>query len=117
MKKTYVGGCHCKKVRYEVDLDIKEATMCNCSMCGKMGWMLAFAPSDDFELTSGQEDLVDYQFGPKNLHHTFCRTCGIRSFSRGPDKSGKDWCAINLRCLDDLDTTAITVKHFDGKSM
>lgn len=116
-EKTYTGGCHCKKVRFEVKLEIKEATMCNCSICGSAGWMLAFTPADDFKLLTGQESLVDYQFGKKTLHHTFCGTCGIRSFSRGPDKTGKEWCAINLRCLDGLDTTSVPIKHFDGRAL
>jgi len=29
----YRGSCHCGKVAYEVEGEIKEAMSCNCSMC------------------------------------------------------------------------------------
>ncbi len=113
----YVGGCHCGKVRFEVTLEVKEAFACNCSICSRVGWLLAFAPSDQFKLLAGEDALTDYQFGKKNSHHTFCTNCGIRAFSRGKGKGDTDWCAINLRCLDDFDTSAVPVKHVDGKSL
>ena len=30
----------------------------------------------------GQEALSDYQFGRKNIHHLFCKHCGVKSFGR-----------------------------------
>ena len=44
MTHTYSGGCQCGKVRYEVQMDIGEVLACNCSRCGRLGSLLAFAP-------------------------------------------------------------------------
>jgi hypothetical protein len=117
-KKTYAGSCHCGAVRYEVTMVPPEkAFACNCSICSRQGWLLAFVPAADFRLLADQGKLTDYQFGTKHSHHPFCRTCGIRSFSRGVDNEGKPRCAVNLRCLEGLDPTALPVHTFDGASV
>lgn len=37
MKKSYLGGCHCGAVRYEVDLAQNVGTFkCYCSICTKV---------------------------------------------------------------------------------
>ncbi len=110
------GGCHCGKVRYEVELDLGVPVLsCNCSMCGRTGTLLQFVPPTQFKLLSGEADLKDYQFNRKNIHHLFCTTCGVKSFARGTGKTGP-MVAINTRCLDDVDINKLTVKQVDGKS-
>jgi hypothetical protein len=115
--KAYKGGCHCGKVRYEVEGEIPQLTSCNCSICSKTGWLLFFVPEEKFRLLSGEEALSDYQFGKHHIHHLFCTGCGIRSFARGAGPDGKVMIAVNARCLDDVDLGVIPVKSFDGKSL
>ncbi|MFY9828017.1 MAG: GFA family protein, partial [Rhodoplanes sp.] len=43
--KHYTGGCQCGAVRYEVTADLDNTVTCNCSRCGKLGSILAFAPA------------------------------------------------------------------------
>jgi hypothetical protein len=45
MTPTYSGGCQCGKVSYEVQMDIGEVLACNCSRCGRLDSLLAFAPT------------------------------------------------------------------------
>ena len=40
--KTYTGGCHCGRVRYEVSADLGKVFGCNCSICTKRGALWAF---------------------------------------------------------------------------
>jgi hypothetical protein len=116
MPETRQGGCHCGAVRYRVEIDLsKPVTQCNCSICGRTGTLLSFVPADAFELETGQDSLTDYQFGKKNIHHLFCKVCGVRSFARGQGPRGP-MVAINTRCLDELDPTSLPVQHFDGRS-
>ncbi len=115
--KTYAGGCHCGKVRYEVKLDLtKPVIACNCSMCGRSGTLLSFVPASEFQLLSGEDALTDYQFNHHVIHHLFCRVCGIKSFARGTGRDGGATVAVNTRCLDDAELGALNVTQFDGKS-
>lgn len=111
------GGCHCGKVRYEVELDLASPVIaCNCSMCGRAGTYLSFVPADKFKLLSGEGELTDYLFGKQHIHHLFCRQCGIKAFARGAGKSGPT-VAVNVRCLDEVELNDLTVQHYDGKSL
>jgi hypothetical protein len=111
------GGCHCGKVRYDVNVDLGQPVLsCNCSICGKTGTLLAFVPKTEFRLTSGEADLTDYQFASKTIHHLFCSTCGVRSFGRGVGPDGTEMVALNVRCLDDVDVAKLAVNHYDGKN-
>lgn len=116
-EKTYTGGCHCGRVRYEVRADLGQVVSCNCSICSKTGALYAFVPAEQLTLLSGEDALADYQFHKKVLHHLFCTGCGIRSFGRGTAPDGTPMCSINVRCLDDVDLDALNVTRYDGKSV
>lgn len=112
----YTGACHCKKVSYEVELEIGKVISCNCSHCQIKGLLLSFAPARAFTLMSGADDLTSYRFNKKVIDHLFCKYCGVESFSRGKDKDGNDTVAINVRCLEGVDIEKLDVMLFDGKS-
>jgi hypothetical protein len=115
--KTYSGGCQCGRVRYDVKLDLSQPVLsCNCSMCGRTGTLLAFVLPEQFTLKTGEDSLTDYQFNKHVIHHLFCNVCGVKSFARGTGPNGQSTYAINVRCLDDVDLDALTVKKVDGKS-
>ena len=108
---TYHGSCHCQAVKYEVTAKFTEGMTCNCSHCKRKGLLLAFVPQTQFTLQSGEENLTTYHFNKKRIDHLFCKTCGVQSFA----KSG-DMVAINLNCLEDLNTEKLEVKKVDGKA-
>ena len=117
MTQTYSGGCQCGKVRYEVQLNIGEVLACNCSRCGRLGSLLAFAPATQFKLLSGESDLTKFEFNKHTILHQFCSTCGIQSFAIGTNpKTGARMAAINVRCLDGVDVDDLTVRKVDGRS-
>ena len=116
MKRTYSGGCQCGKVCYEATLELGEVISCNCSRCGRLGSLLAFLPKEEFRLISGEDATTEYQFNKHNIHHLFCATCGIQSYSRGKGPNGVEMVAINARCLDDVDVDSLPVKKFNGKA-
>ena len=114
--RLYTGGCHCGSVRFEVTTDLKSAISCNCSICTKRGLILTFVPPENFTLLSGEGQQADYQFNTKNIHHLFCRTCGIESFGTGTTPDGKTMIAVNIRCLEDIDLSAIQTTPVDGRN-
>ncbi len=111
---THTGGCHCGKVRYEVETDLAKVIECNCSHCHKKGMLLAFVDKDKFTLLSGKEDLQEYQFNKKAIRHYFCTTCGVQSFAEGVTFPKA---CVNVRCLDDVDTKNLTIEQFNGKDI
>jgi len=103
MKKTYRGSCHCGAVRFECQLDLAQGTSkCNCSICSKGRFWKAIVKADAFRLEQGADCLAEYRFGRENIHHLFCRRCGIKSFARGHMDELGDFYAINVACLDDV---------------
>ena len=113
---TYTGGCHCGKVRYEVDMELGPVVSCNCSHCSMKGMLLSFVPVESFRLLSGEDVLTEYRFNKKQIEHLFCSVCGVQSFSYGVDKEGKRGAAINVRCLDNIELADLTHMPFDGRS-
>jgi hypothetical protein len=119
MKQTYTGGCHCGAVRYEADMDLSQGTVrCNCSMCRKTrAWLIGIG-GDDFRLIKGEDALTDYQFGTHNIHHLFCKHCGVKSFGRGK-QGGKSMVAVMVATVDDIsdaDLASLPIAYVDGRN-
>ncbi len=110
------GGCHCGAVRYEATTGLVPVIACNCSFCSKLGSLLTFVPEDQFTLLAGDDNLTDYQFNHHVIHHLFCATCGVESFARGIGPDGAEMVAINVRCLEEVDVSALEITTFDGKN-
>ena len=110
---THKGGCHCGRVRFEVDApgDI-AADECNCSICRKTGYLHLIVPKEDFRLVSGEDELETYTFNTGAAQHYFCRHCGIKSFY--VPRSHPDGISVNINCLEPETILSLTVTAFDG---
>lgn len=113
----YRGSCHCGRVAFEVDGELERVLECNCSICSRRGSLLWFVPREALRLSTPEENLATYRFNTSVIQHRFCPNCGIHTFGEGTDPSGERRAAINVRCLDDLDLSALTVDHFDGRAL
>ncbi len=116
-ESTYHGSCHCGAVAYDVTFNLEALITCNCSICQKKGTILGFTPAANFKLLSGEDYLQDYQFGAKNIHHLFCKTCGVTSFAKGTMPDGTEIRAINIRCLENVDLENLKTSKVDGRSL
>ena len=112
----YTGSCQCGAVAYEVDVDISEPVACNCSRCRRLGSLLAFAPRSAFTLVRGEDATTEYLFNKHTIHHLFCATCGIQSYSFASLPDGTEMIAINVNCLDGVDPRSLPFKTHDGAS-
>src|SRR5690606_2318314 len=115
--RTYTGGCHCGRVRYEVETALTPVLDCNCSICQKRGALWTYVEPSAFRLLFGEDNLTDYQFNKRNIHHLFCSTCGIASFARGASADGAERVGIAVRCLGDVDLSSLKLTPFDGRSL
>jgi hypothetical protein len=120
MKKTYEGGCHCGRVRYQVDVDLEAGTgRCNCSICAKKRFWGAQVKPADFRLLTAPQDVGDYQFtAGSTVHHRFCKHCGIHAFGDGHvEQTGGAFVSVNIACLDGVtpeELAALPVRYMDG---
>jgi hypothetical protein len=115
--QSYSGGCHCGAVAFTVELDLNHTIECNCSRCRRLGSILAFTPAEKFTLLKGEEQLAEFQFNKHIIHHLFCKTCGVQSFSRGVNPKGEAMAAVNVRCLEGVDLATLKPRQWDGASM
>jgi hypothetical protein len=112
--QRHSGSCQCGAVAFEVEVDVSNAVICNCSRCRRLGSRLAFAPKAAFTLLRGEDALTEYQFNNHRIRHLFCATCGVQSFSFGATPDGAPMVAINLNCLDGVDAPALPTTFHDG---
>ena len=110
------GGCHCGRVRFEVEAPARlSVAECNCSICAKSGFLHLIVPKSRFHLLQGQEFLTTYTFNTGVAKHLFCSVCGVKSFYL--PRSHPDGYSINARCLDEGTVEELTVaaEPFNGR--
>lgn len=110
----YRGGCHCGRVAFEVEGDIKRVSECNCSICRKKAYLHWIVPRERFRLLTPAENLATYTFNTGVAKHHFCRTCGVAAFYI--PRSDPDKVDVNARCLDEVNLSALQIDSFDGQN-
>jgi hypothetical protein len=113
--QTYQGSCHCGAVRFEIETDFPELTMCNCSICRRKNALMVKVHEGSFRLLAGADSITEYRFHTRTARHFFCRVCGIYPFHR--KRVTPDHLGINVYCLHNFDPAGITVRQTVGKAM
>jgi hypothetical protein len=109
---THRGGCHCRRVRFEVDAPaVLDALDCNCSICRMTGFLHLIVPAARFRLLDGEDALSEYRFNTGTARHLFCGHCGVKAFY--VPRSHPDGFSVNVRCLDPGTVEKIMVTPFD----
>jgi hypothetical protein len=112
--RTYVGTCHCGAVRFEIDTDFPELTMCDCSMCRRRNALMVKVHESRFRLIEGESALTEYRFHTRTARHFFCTVCGIYPFHR--KRVTPDFLGVNVHCLHDVDLAGIPMRQAVGAS-
>jgi len=113
----YKGSCHCGKIAFEADGEIKDVLACNCSICTRKGSLLWFIPRANFRLLTPREAMSTYTFNKHFIKHHFCPNCGIHPFAEAADRQGNPMAAINVRCLENVEPTSFPQKSFNGRAL
>ena len=111
----YSGSCHCKRVRFEVDIDVESVRVCDCSICHKRGALNVRITEDKLKILTPLDDLTLYQWHTKTARDYFCPDCGILPFRR-PRTAPEIW-TVNTRCLDDIDTSTWEIERVFGSRL
>ena len=113
----YRGSCHCGKVAFEVEGEIKGAVSCNCSICERKGTLMWFVPRSQLRLLTPEANASVYTFNKHNIQHRFCPKCGMHPYADGVDPKGNVMAAVNIRCLEGIELEKIPVSHYDGRAL
>ena len=104
------GSCHCGNVQIELPSQPEWVADCNCSLCRRLAWRVAYFPPDQVRVSG---ETTAYVWGDRmiGIHH--CPTCGCGTHW---ETLGQDFgkMGINARLIDGFDESAIEVRKFDN---
>jgi hypothetical protein len=116
---VHQGSCHCGQVAFDIDMsgEPSQVMECNCSHCSRKGYLLWFVPRDKFKLKTSEAAMTTYTFNTHRIRHHFCPKCGCAPFGLGVGPNGAPMAAVNVRCLENVELTAIKRVPFDGRRL
>jgi hypothetical protein len=107
---TVPGSCHCGGVTLAVPNLPEWVGSCNCSICRKLGWLVAYYP-DDAVNVAGETKVYIWGDRMIGLHH--CPTCGcITHWKTLGEDFGK--MGVNARLIEGFDPAGTEVRLFDN---
>ena len=104
------GGCLCRAVRYEAEVNLREAFYCHCKTCQKTH-AAAFATvarikTTELFIDSGESLLTSFKSSPSKTRY-FCSKCGAHIYAY---VEGQDEFVLRLGTLDE-DPSARPIRH------
>jgi hypothetical protein len=112
-ERTYRGGCHCGRIRFEVKGALDRVSECNCSICTKKGYVHWIVERGAFRLLTPSDNIAAYTFNTKVAKHLFCPNC-VASFYI--PRSDPDRIDVNVRCLEGVNASKLEHDYFDGRN-
>lgn len=117
------GSCHCGQVRIAVPRAPDWVASCNCSLCRKLAWLVAYYPRSEVRI---EGETVPYVWGDRmiGIHH--CPTCGCGTHWWGLEEALAgdlppevrsllaDRMGVNARMLDGFDPEQVEVRLMDN---
>jgi hypothetical protein len=103
----YVGSCHCRGVRFEVETEerLDPYFRCNCSLCSRKGAVMGEAARTALTVVAGESLLGIYSWNTGEAQHYFCKVCGI--YTHHVMRGCTDRVGINMGCIEGIDVHAL----------
>jgi hypothetical protein len=120
---TIVGSCHCGRVRIEAPHPPLWVASCNCSLCRKTGWLVAYYRPD---LVRIEGETIPYVWGDRliGIHHCPVCGCGTHWLALEEALAGdlsddlrsalENRMGVNARLLDGFDPDRVEVRKHDN---
>ena len=113
MSRPYSLSCHCGAIRMVVDADLRGLVECNCSTCGRSGFVHWKVPVEAVRLVTQKVRLSAYVWRDADGGHHFCPTCGTAMYRTGY----RDRLSVNARCLEGVDVFNLDIGRYDGRAL
>jgi hypothetical protein len=84
---AHKGGCHCKRIVFEVGGTPTNVVACNCSICQRKGSLLWFLP----RVQSPEESAGAYLFNKRIIEHRRCPLVADVHTPRVPTRRAMQW--------------------------
>lgn len=107
------GTCHCGNVKFELSVQPRHLTDCNCSICRKLATLWAHADKSDIKIICKDDALLEYSWGDKSIAFCTCAKCGCTTHWKSLD-SDSTRMAVNVRMAEPDSLLGIQIRHFDG---
>ncbi len=104
------GSCHCGNVRIELPSRPAWVAACNCSLCRRTAWRIAYYPPEQVVISG---ETTAYVWGDRmiGIHHCSICGCGTHWQTLGEDFGRM---GINARLLDGFDEANVEVRKVDN---
>jgi heat shock protein HslJ len=110
---SFLGGCGCGAVQFEVSEPPVAAGYCHCTRCqhrtGGASSLQARTAKGSFRITGGEDDIGVWRPGG-GFDKAFCRRCGSHLFSRDPDD--ESIVSVRFAAFDDAPPIRPTYRAF-----
>jgi hypothetical protein len=106
--------CHCGNIKLAAIEFPSEITSCNCSICYRLGALLAYYDEENVKVIVGVERKTTYSWGEKTMTYHRCEKCGCTTHYTTTEDDGNKLVAVNCRMAQTPDISKIPLREFDG---
>ncbi len=106
------GQCHCGIIKITLPSKPEKATICNCSLCRRIGAVWAYYTIDTVKIEGHPEQTQGYIQGDKVLVTSRCKACGMVTHYDPLDDH--QTMAVNLRNFPVEIMQGVVKRRFDG---
>jgi hypothetical protein len=108
------GSCHCGAVSVEIPTPPTTATLCNCSICRRLGAIWAYYLVSHVRISGHPQATDGYIWGDRTLRTVRCATCGCATHWEPLTVKPDSKMGVNLRNFDPAALEGLTLRRFDG---
>ena len=108
------GSCHCGAVRLTLPSAPEKATLCNCSLCRRVGGLWAYYEFGTVKVEGHPEHTAEYVWGDRTLRNIRCSHCGCATHWEPLVAEAGARHGVNLNNFDPRLLSAVQVRRFDG---
>lgn len=108
------GSCHCGAVTLTVTRRPRRVTVCNCSICRRVGGLWAYYRLGEVTVEAAPGATQSYIWGDKTIDNVRCATCGCVTHWVPLAPKADSKMGVNTRIFDPDALGTPRIRRFDG---